>query len=87
MDYVIYVWKHHIWINERIISSGKNPQQIIVLPIKVVKRLQKTCTIWLVKHAFVWGIIYRQGSANVSVTIRRKENIKIFMGNWLIRFI
>jgi hypothetical protein len=58
-----------------------NPQQIIVLPTKVVKRFQKTCTIWHVKHVFVWGIIYKQGSVNVTIRIRRKKNIKIFMKN------
>jgi hypothetical protein len=62
-----------------------NPQQIIVLPIKVVKSLQKTGIIWPVKHAFVWDIAYKQGAASVSVRIRKKENIKVFMRNWLVR--
>jgi hypothetical protein len=35
-----------------------NIQQIIVLPMKVVKRLKKNGVIQLVKHVFVGGIIY-----------------------------
>jgi hypothetical protein len=54
------------------------PQQIVVLPMKVVKtRLQKNGIIWLIKHAFVWGIVYRQGVANMSVRIHRKKNVKV----------
>jgi hypothetical protein len=79
MDYVV-----HIWISERILSNG---EQIIVPPIKVVKSLQKIGIIWPVEHAFVWDIAYKQGATSMSVRIRRKENIKVFMKNWLVRFI
>jgi hypothetical protein len=61
------------------------PQQIVVLPMKVVKiELQKNGIIRLIKHAFVWGIVYKQGVANISVRIHRKENVKVI--NWLVMF-
>jgi hypothetical protein len=64
------------------------PQQIDVLPTKAIKtyKLQKNGIIRLIKHAFVWGIVYKQGVANMSVRIHRKENIKVLMKNWLVRF-
>jgi hypothetical protein len=63
------------------------PQQIDVLPTKAIKtKLQKNGIIWLIKHVFVWGIVYKQGVANMSVRIHRKENIKVLMKNWLVRF-
>jgi hypothetical protein len=63
------------------------PQQIVVLPTKVVKsKLQKNAIIQLIKHAFVWGIVYKQGVVNMSVRIHRKENVKVLMKNWLVRF-
>lgn len=37
-----------------------NPQHIMVLPMKVVKKLQKNGTIWPIKHIFVWHIVYKQ---------------------------
>ncbi len=43
------------------------PQQILILPTKVIKQLQKNGTIQAIKHAFVWRIIYNQYVANVSV--------------------
>ncbi len=63
------------------------PQQIVVLPTMAIKiELQKNGIIQLIKHAFVWGIVYKQGVANISVRIHRKENVKVLMKNWLVRF-
>jgi hypothetical protein len=50
------------------------PQQIVVFPTKAIKtRLQTNGIICLIKHAFVWGIVYKQGVANINVRIHRKE--------------
>lgn len=71
--------------------SGKmkenNPQQIIVLPTKAIKRLQKNGIIWCVKHVFVKGFIYKQGFTYMSGKIGGKKNVKILMKNWLVKFI
>ncbi len=64
-----------------------SPQQILILPMMVVKGLQKNGTIQAIAHAFVWCIIYRQGVTNVSIRISRKENIKVLVENWLVKFI
>jgi hypothetical protein len=56
-------------------------QQISILPTNVVKRLQKNGTIQVVKHVFVWRIVYKQHVANVNVRQHRKENIKVFTNN------
>jgi len=63
------------------------PQQILILHVKAIKRFQKNGIIQVVKHAFVWRIIYKQSVANVSVRISRKQNIKVLVGNWLVGFI
>jgi hypothetical protein len=59
----------------------------MVVPMKAIKKLQKDGIIWPIKHDFAWHIIYEQHVANVSVRIFRKENIKIFMKIWLVKFI
>jgi hypothetical protein len=53
------------------------PQQILILPRKVVKRLHKNGTIRIIKHAFVWHIIYEQHVASMNVKKHRKENVKV----------
>jgi len=62
-------------------------QQIIVVPMKAIKKLQKDANIRPIKHDFAWCIVYKQHVANMSVKIFRKENIKIFIKIWLVRFI
>jgi len=37
------MWKHHIWRNEEI-PRENGPQQIMVIPTKIVKKLQKDGT-------------------------------------------
>jgi hypothetical protein len=39
-------------------------QQILNLPKKAIKGLQKNDTIWAIKHVFVQRIIYEQHVAN-----------------------
>ncbi len=41
MDYVIYVWKHHIWINERILSNGKESPTNNYPPLKGCQKTPK----------------------------------------------
>jgi len=64
-----------------------NSQQIIVMPTKAIKKLQKDANIWPIKHDFAWCIIYEQHITNINVKIFRKKNIKIFMKICLVRFI
>jgi hypothetical protein len=49
-----------------------NPQQIMVLPMKVIKNTPKNGIIWHVKHIF----IYEQCVATMSVSIHRKKRSK-----------
>jgi hypothetical protein len=63
------------------------PQQILILPTNVVKQFQKIGTIWAIKHAFVWRIVYEKNVANVSVRKFRSENIKVLMENWFVTII
>jgi hypothetical protein len=72
---------------ERLQVRENNSQQIIVVPMKSIKKLQKDANIRHVKHDFAWCIIYEQHVANMNVNILRKENFKIFMKIWLVRFI
>jgi hypothetical protein len=55
--------------------------------MKAVKGFQKNGTIWVIQHAFVWHIVYKQRVTSVSAGISRKENIKVFVENWLVKFI
>jgi hypothetical protein len=55
--------------------------------MKAIKVLQKNGTIWVVKHTFVWQIVYEQCVANMNVRVSRKENITFLVENWLVRFI
>ncbi len=64
-----------------------SPQQILILPTMAIKGLQKNGTIWVMEHAFVWRIIYKQHVANMSIRIRKKENVKVFVENWFVEFI
>jgi fatty acid-binding protein DegV len=57
------------------------PQQILVLPITTVKKLQKNGTPWAIEHVLVWCIIYEQRVANVSIRINKKLNIKVLVEN------
>jgi hypothetical protein len=63
------------------------PQQILIFPTSVVKGLQKNGIIRVVKHAFVWHIIYEQHVTKVNMRKHRKENVKVFVEDWLVRFI
>jgi hypothetical protein len=51
------------------------------------KWLQKNGIIRAIEHAFVWRITYEQHVANMNIRTSRKENVKVFVKNWLIRFI
>lgn len=51
------------------LKRENSPQQIIVFPMKAIKRLQKNGTIQLIKHVFVRVIVYKQGVANMNVRI------------------
>jgi hypothetical protein len=62
-------------------------QQILILPTKAIKGLQKKGIIWVVKHVFVWCIIYEQHVANMNVKINRKEKVKVLVENWFIKLI
>jgi hypothetical protein len=62
-------------------------QQIIVVPTKAIKKLQKDTNIRPIKHDFAWCIVYKQHVANMKVEIFTKKNIKVFMKIWLVRFI
>jgi hypothetical protein len=55
--------------------------------MKAIKGFQKNGTIRVIKHVFVWHIVYEQRVANVSVKINKKKDIKVFVKNWLIRLI
>jgi hypothetical protein len=68
-------------------AKENSPQQILILPTMVVKGVQKNGTIWAIEHAFIWFIIYKQCVPNMSVRRSRKENVKVLMKNWLVRFI
>jgi hypothetical protein len=59
-------------------------QQIIIVPMKAIKKLQKDNNIWPIKHDFAWCIIYEQHVVNMSVHIFKIEYIKIFMKFWLL---
>ncbi len=56
-------------------------------PWKLSKDSKTNGTIWHVKHAFVEGFVYKRGFAYVIGKICRKENVKILMKNWLVKFI
>jgi len=60
-----------------------NPQQMMVLPMKVIKNTPKNGIIWHVKHIF----IYEQWVATMSVRIHRKKKVKVLMKNWFVKFI
>jgi hypothetical protein len=62
------------------------PQQISIFPMKIVKGLQKNGIIQAIKHVFVWCIVYKQHVANVNVNKCKKENIKVLMENWFVKF-
>ncbi len=80
-------WEHYIQTNENFQVRENRPQQILIFPTNVVKLLQKIGTIQVVKHVFVWRIVYEQIFANMSVRKFRNENVKVLMENWLVMFI
>jgi hypothetical protein len=51
------------------------------------ERTQKNGIILAIEHVFVWHIVYEKFVANMSIRISRKENIKVLVKNWLVRFI
>jgi hypothetical protein len=63
------------------------PQQILIIPMNTIKRLHINGTIQAIKHVFTWHILYDQHVASVSVRKHRKENVKVFMENCLVKFI
>jgi len=65
----------------------KSPQQIMVMPMKAIKKFQKDGNIQPIKHDFALRIIYEQHVANPTIRILRKNNVQIFIKNWLVRFI
>jgi hypothetical protein len=65
----------------------KSPQQIMVVPTKAIKKLQKYGTIQPIKHDFAWHIISKQHVANLTINILRKKIVHIFIKIWLVRFI
>ncbi len=58
--------KHHIRRHEEI-PRENGPQQIMVSPMNIVKRLQKDNIKWLIKQTFVWCISYEQHVGNLNV--------------------
>jgi hypothetical protein len=52
-----------------------------------MKGFQKNGIILAIEHAFVWRIAYKQFVANVGIRTSRKENIKVLVKNWLVKFI
>jgi hypothetical protein len=71
MDCVEHTWKHHIWINEGILSNGEQSPMNNCPPHEGHQLTPKNGIIQVVKHAFVGGIIYKQGVANMSVQINK----------------
>jgi hypothetical protein len=63
------------------------PHRILVPPAMTIKTFQKKGIIQAIDHAFVWHIIYEQRVPNMSIKINKKENVKVLVENWLIRFI
>jgi hypothetical protein len=74
------------WIKIFQVMENK-PQQILILPTTTIKWIQKKWHCMAIKHVFVWRTIYKQRVANMSVRISRKENVMVFVENWLDRFI
>jgi hypothetical protein len=60
------MWKHHIRRNEKI-PRETGPQQIMVIPIKIVKKLQTDGTKWPIKQNFMAYHLQVQLDINVSV--------------------
>jgi hypothetical protein len=58
--------KHRIRRHEEI-PRENGPQQIIVIPMNIVKRLQKGGIKWLTKQTFVSCINYEQHVGNVNL--------------------
>jgi hypothetical protein len=52
-----------------------------------MKALQKNGIILAIEHAFIWHIVYEQCVADVNIRISKKENIKVIVENWLVKFI
>jgi hypothetical protein len=52
------------------------PQQILILPTMVIKRLQKNGTIQAIEHVFIWHIVYEQCVANVNIRINKINKSK-----------
>jgi hypothetical protein len=72
----------------KVFQIRKNkPQQILVLPITTISGLQKNGIIRAIEHVFVWCIIYDQCVASVNIRINIKENVKVIVENWLVKFI
>jgi hypothetical protein len=67
--------------------KDNKPPQILDSPTRTIKGLQNNGTIRAIEHVFVWGITYEQRVAIVKIRINILENIKVFMENWLVRFI
>jgi hypothetical protein len=53
----------------------------------VMKGFQKNGTIQAIEHAFVWRIIYKQCVPSVNITRSKKENVKVLVENWFVKFI
>jgi len=62
-----------------------NGEQVISISRRFVKWLQKDGTTGIIKHRFIWHIIYEQSVPTMCVRKFRKENIKFLMKSGLFK--
>ncbi len=86
-DCVQQRWEHCVQTNKNFPSKGEQTLKNIDLSMKVVKGFHKNGIIRVVKHAFVWHIVYEQRVASMSVGLSRKEDINVLVENWLVKLI
>ncbi len=54
-------------------------EQVISIATRTLKQFQKYNTTQIIKHRFIWRIIYKHNIPNMGVKKFQEENIKVIM--------